>query len=234
VFHVVGQDSRVTVTVKKVLRRGQMMAFFAKISACRVGMEACASAHYWARQLSALGHDVRLIPTQYVKAYVQGNKNDYNDALAMAEAVTRPRMRFVPAKTEAQQDIQALHRLREKRGQDRTALCNQLRGLLAEYGLIMPRGVHILRRRIPELLEDAENGLSTLFRRLLNQGYLQLCELDVHIEAYSEEVKRFSREDDACRRLQTSPGFVPMVSSAYRSHVCTGRITAAGAMCQPV
>lgn len=222
VFHVLGCDERGKVVYKKMLMRGQVLKFFGNLMPCRVAMEACASGHYWGRQLTTLGHEVKLIPPQHVKAYVRGNKNDYNDALAIVEAVSRPQMRFVEIKTEAQQDVQALHRLRERRVQERTALSNQLRGLLAEYGLILPKGIHVLRRRIPQLLEDGENGLSDLFRRLLAQSYQQLQELDAHIDVYNAELKRYSRQSDACQRLQTIPGFGPVVASAFSSHVANG------------
>jgi transposase len=198
------------------------LAYFATLPSCLVGMEACASAHHWARELGALGHQVKLIPPQYVKPYVRGNKNDYNDALAIAEAVTRPEMRFVSVKTTEQQDIQALHRLRERRLADRTALCNQLRGLLAEYGLIFPKGVNLLRRSLPELLEDGENGLSDLFRRLLAQSYQQLQTLDGDIDFYTQEMKQQSQQNEACRRLQTIPGYGPIVAGVFHSAVGNG------------
>jgi len=222
VFHLVGCDGDGKVVKRKMLRRREVLAYVANLPPCLIGMEACASGHYWGRELKALGHDVKLIPAQHVKAFLRGNKNDYNDALAIAEAVSRPQMRFVEIKTEAQQDIQALHRLRERRLQERTALCNQLRGLLAEYGLVLPKGIPVLRRRLPELLEDGENGLSDLFRRLLAQSYQQLLQLDAHIDTYSEELKRYSQHSDACQRLQTIPGFGPVVASAFSSHVANG------------
>jgi transposase len=221
-FHVVCCDEHGKVVRKKMLKRSQVLAYFSNLPQCLVGMEACASAHHWARELGALGHQVKLIAPQYVKPYVRGNKNDHNDALAIAEAVTRPEMRFVSVKTPEQQDIQALHRLRERRLQERTALCNQLRGLLAEYGLILPKGVNILRRRLPELLEDAENGLSDLFRRLLAQSYQQLHELDGYIDVYTQEMKRQSQQDEACRRLQTIPGYGPIVAGVFHSVVGNG------------
>jgi transposase len=222
VFHVVCCDEHGKVVSKKTLRRSQVLRYFANLAPCLVGMEACASAHHWARALGALGHQVKLIPPQYVKPYVRGNKNDYNDALAIAEAVIRPEMRFVSVKTPVQQDIQAVHRVREKRLQERTALCNQLRGLLAEYGLSLPKGVNILRRSLPELLEDGENGLSDLFRRLLAQSYQQLQELDGYIDFYTQEMKRQSQQDEACRRLQTIPGYGPIVASVFHSVVGNG------------
>jgi transposase len=223
VFHVVCCGERGKVITKKVLRRGQMLRFFGTLERALVGMEACASAHHWARQLQSLGHRVALIPPQYVKAYLRGNKNDYNDALAIAEAVIRPQMRFVSVKTVAQQDIQALHRLREQRLKERTALCNQLRGLMAEYGIVLPKGVNTLRHRLPELLEDAQNGLSDLCRRLLTQSYRQLQELDSHIDCYARELRSQSQQDDACQRLQTVPGFGPIVASVFHSVVGGGQ-----------
>jgi len=222
IFHVVGCDEHGKIIRKRMLKRSQVLAYFANLPVSLVGMEACASAHYWARQLATLGHKVKLIPPQYVKPYVRGNKNDYNDALAIAEAVVRPEMRFVAIKTTAHQDIQALHRLRERCLGDRTALCNQLRGLLAEYGLVFPKGVTALRRRLPELLEDGENGLNDLFRQLLARGYQQLQELDGHIDFYTRELVHQSQQDDACQRLQTIPGFGPIVASVFHSVVGHG------------
>lgn len=222
VFHAVCCNQYGKIIRKKMLKRSQVLAYFANLPQCLVGMEACASAHYWSRELSAMGHEVKLIPPQYVKPFVRGNKNDYNDALAIAEAVTRPEMRFVSVKTTEQQDIQALHRLRARRIQDRTALCNQLRGLMAEYGLILPVGVNVLRRRLPELLEDGESNLSDLFRRLLAQSYQQLQQLDDHIEVYTQEIKRTNRENEASQRLQTIPGYGDIVASAFLSMVGHG------------
>ena len=222
VFHAVCCDEHGKAARKKMLKRSQVLAYFANLPQCLVGMEACACAHHWARELGALEHQVKLIPPQYVKPYVLGNKNDYNDALAIAEAVIRPEMRFVPVKTPAQQDVQALHRLRERRLQERTALCNQLRGLLAEYGLIFPEGINVLHRRLPELLEDCENDLSDLFRRLLAQSYQQLQALDEYIDFYTQEMKRQSQQDEACRRLQTIPGYGPIVAGVFHSAVGNG------------
>jgi len=222
VFHAVCCDEHGKVIKKKMLKRSGLLAWFANVPQSLLGMEACASAHHWARELQAQGHQVKLIPPQYVKPFVRGNKNDYNDALAIAEAVTRPEMRFVSIKTPEQQDIQALHRLRERRLRDRTALCNQLRGLLAEYGVVLPRGVNVLRKRIPEILEDGENGLSDFFRDLLSRSYQQLTEFDEHIDAYTQSLDTLSRRDDACQRLQTIPGYGPIISSAFYSAVGNG------------
>jgi transposase len=222
VFHVVGCDRHGKQVIRKRLRRKQVLSYFAQLPAALVGMEACAGAHYWGRELKKLGHQVRLIPPQYVKAFVRGNKNDYNDALAIAEAVSRAQMRFVAVKTPAQQDFQALHRLRARRVAERTGLCNQLRGLLGEYGIVLPLGVSTLRREIPCLLEDAEVGLSDLFRTLLARGYTQLQQLDAHIEGYNQELIRHSRQFEACARLQTIPGYGPIVASVFYSAVGDG------------
>jgi len=222
VFHVVCCDARGKIVRKRQLKRGQVLAFFAKLERCLVGMEGCAGAHYWGRELEALGHEVKLIPAQYVKAFVRGNKNDYNDALAIAEAVVRPEMRYVTIKTPEQQDIQALHRLRKGCVGMRTMLCNQLRGLAGEYGLVAPRGVAALRRCIPEWLEDGDNRLSDLFRRLLSAGVDRLDELDRHIVFYTAEVERQSEQSEACRRLQTIPGYGPIVASVFHSQIGNG------------
>jgi len=222
VFHVVCCNARGKVVGKKMLKRSQVLTYFVNLPSCLVGMEACASAHYWARKLDGLGHQVKLIPPQYVKAYVRGNKNDYNDALAIAEAVIRPEMRFVAVKTTDQQDLQALLRLRNGCMKERTALCNRVRGLLAEYGLILPKGVNVLRRHLPVFLEDAENGLNELFRRLLAEGYQQLQDLDRHIDSYTQELERQAQQHDECRRLQTIPGYGPIVASAFHSAIGNG------------
>ena len=221
-FHVVGCDRHGKVLKRKVLRRGQVRTYFANVPACVVGMEGCASAHYWARELGELGHEVRLVPAQHVKAYVRGNKNDYNDARAIGEAAQRPDMRLVRVKTVEQQDVQAMHRMREARVKERTALCNQTRGVLAEYGIVVAQGVGALRRRVPEVLEDAENGLSDFLRPLLSRCYEQMCELDAHIEFYTRAVHEHARRNEAVKRLQTVPGFGPVVASVFHAFVGDG------------
>ena len=173
---------------------------------CRIGMEACGSAHHFARELTQLGHDVRLIPPQHVKAYLRGQKNDLNDARAIAEAVRAPGMRFAAIKTTAQQDLQSLVRLREGAVQSRTALVNRLRGLLGEYGIVVARGVATLRRALPEVLEAADNGLSDALRRWLNEWRQQLLGLDAHIDALTAELTLAAEGDERVKRLQTVPG----------------------------
>jgi transposase len=221
-MHVVCCDARGKIVSKRMLKRVQVLAFFGKLERALVGMEACAGAHYWARELQGLGYEVKLMAPRYVKAFVRGNKNDYNDALAIAEAVRQAEMRFVAIKRPEQQDIQALHRIRKGCVDARTALCNQTRSLVAEYGLVAPKGVAALRRQIPLWLEDGENGLSDLFRRLLAESYARLQGLDAHIAFYDAEIACHSKQDDACRRLQTIPGYGPVLSSAFYSQVGHG------------
>src|SRR5210317_1110944 len=205
VFHVVCFNNQFKEVKKRMLRRSQVLHFFTQLPSCRVAMEACASSHYWGRELRALGHDVKLIPPQHVKPYLRGNKNDYNDARAIAEATARPDMPVVGIKTVEEQDMQAIHRMRSQCSRDRTALSNSIRGLLGEYGIVFAKGVATLRRKIPEILEDAENGLSLGFRNLLARRYEQLVELEGHIAFYTKELERLSKQDDACQRLQTIP-----------------------------
>ena len=188
-----------------------------------VGIEACGGSHYWARTLMALGHEVKLIAPQHVKAFVRGQKNDYNDAAAIAEAVTRPQMRFIPIKNTAQLDLQALQRLRTRLIRDRTGLSNQLRGLLAEHGIVIPRSLVQLRRHIPELLEDADNQLSALFRRLLHAGWQHLLQIEEQVKVLNLELAQAVKEDDDCQRLMTIPGYGPVVASSFSVAVGDGR-----------
>lgn len=228
VFHVVCFNAHFKEVKKRMLRRSQVLQFFTLLPPCQVGMEACASSHYWGRELRALGHNLKLIPPQYVKPYLRGNKNDYNDARAIAEASTRPSMPFVAIKTAEEQDMQAIHRMRSQCLRDRTALSNSTRGLLGEYGIVFPKGIASLRKKIPEILEDADNGLSSRFRNALLRRYQQLIELNEHIAFYTSELELLSQQDEACQRLQTIPGFGPIVSSAFRSAVGDGRGYARG------
>jgi transposase len=223
VFHYIGLDGAGREVRKQQLKRKQLLSHFANLPASLVGMEACAGAHDWGRRLQAQGHAVKLLPPQHVKAYVRGNKNDYNDARAIAEAASRPGLRAVAVKSVAQQDVQALHRLRAGRVAERTALANQLRGLLAEYGIVVPQGLAALRRALPEILEDAENGLSDFFRPLLQRGQQQLAELDAHLAYYDGVLKRQAQADAAVQRLQTIPGFGPIVASVFSSLVGDGQ-----------
>jgi len=222
VFHVVGLDARGHEQMKKCLSRSQVLKHFANHPACAIGMEACASSHYFAREFRKLGHEAKLIPPQYVKAYVRGQKNDTNDARAIAEAVRVPSMRFVAVKSVEQQDVQALIRLREGAINARTAAANRLRGLLGEYGIVTGKGITTLRRALPEILEDGGNGLTDVFRRLLNHERQHLLGLDAHIDQLTAELTSLSKQNDRVQRLQTAPGYGPIVASVFASVIGDG------------
>jgi transposase len=213
-FHLVGVDQSDLPALKKKLRRHQVLAWFANLPACLVAMEACGGSHYWAREIGKLGHDVRLISPQFVKPYVKGNKNDYNDAEGICEAAGRANMRFVAVKTVEQQDIQSLHRIRQSVVKQRTALSNQIRGLLGEYGVTVAFGISQVRRRLPDILEDGENGLTDRFRGWLAELWETLRELDERIKQYDKEIEREFAANEACRRLGAIEGIGPQIATA--------------------
>jgi transposase len=209
--------------LRKPFKRSHLLPFFRDLPSCEIGMEACASAHDWGRKLQALGHQVQLLPPQYVKPFVLGQKNDANDAAAICAAMARPEIPRVPVKTVAQQDRQALHRVRQLRMKHRTALINQIRGLLAEYGIAIAQGPGKLRREIPELLEDADNGLSFEFRELLSDLYEELRLLQASIDTLTERIERQVRLDVDGRRLLEVPGVGPITASALLATVGDAR-----------
>jgi transposase len=213
-FHLVGLDSSGEVVIRKRCSRTQVLTFTANLQVQVIGMEACSGAHFLGRALREQGHEVRLMPAQYVKPYVQSNKSDYIDAEAIAEAVQRPRMRFVPIKTEEQLDLQALHRVRERWVMRRTAVVNQARSLLLERGFPLPKGRHHLVEALPRILEDAELKLSGSFRVLLAQLKLELEQLGARIEEMDTEIQREVRENEACQRLTAIPGVGPVTATA--------------------
>jgi len=214
VFQVHGVDANGKVTLRKALTRTQMQTAFANMTPCLIGMEACGGAHYWARKLQAMGHTVMLIAPQFVKPYVKSNKNDARDAEAICEAVSRPNMRFVPIKTEEQQALLSVHRVREGFVEARTAQGNQIRGLLAEFGFVLPQGLTSLFKGLPQLIGDTCNGLTQSMRNLLQRLYLALQELDRQVEELEREIKLANRDNQACTRLQKIPGIGPITASA--------------------
>jgi transposase len=224
VFQIHGVDSEDIKALTRKLKRREFLEFFAtKVDPnCLIGMEACSSAHHWARQLIKLGFTVKLIPPQYVKPYVKRNKNDANDAEAICEAVSRPTMSFVPVKTIEQQDIQTLHRVRSERVKQRTAIANQIRGLTAEYGIVAPLRLNNLRCKIPLWLEDAENGFSLAFRAMLNELHNQLKSLDDSIKEFDRQITVIANREPACRKLQTLPGVGPITATALYAAVGDG------------
>lgn len=195
---------------------------------CEIGMESCGGAHHWARLLRAQGFRVRVIAPQFVKPYVKSNKNDANDAEAICEAMSRPHMRFVSVKTVEQQDIQAVHRIRAELTKQRTAKVNQIRGLVAEYGLVAPKQVVHLRRALPCWLEDAENGLSDRFRRLLNGLWGDLRCLDERLAELDREIAVVAQSDPVAKRLQQLRGVGPIIATALVAAVGNGKQFANG------
>ena len=213
-FHVCAMDRRGRVVLEKRFTRRGLERFVRVHEPCVVGMEACGGAHHWARTLRALGYDARLMSAQFVKAYVKSSKNDWRDAEAICEAVGRPTMRYVVVKTVEQQSIQHLHRARSLAVGQRTALANQLRGFLFEYGLVVGRGVGTLLRRVVELVEDADNALPWAMRELLAGEREELMRLDERVKRFDAQLDTLARTDEACRRLQTIPGVGPKVATA--------------------
>jgi transposase len=224
VFQVHGVDARGKEVLRKQLKRNQVMTFFAQLPACLIGMEACGSAHFWARQLTELGHTVKLIAPQFVKPYVKTNKNDAADAEAICEAVGRPNMRFVPIKNSEQQALLALHGARQGFVAARTAQANQIRGFLAEFGLVMPVGIRSLERKLPEFLEDAENGLSGASRALFARLLEHYRALDRQVDELEREIHAWHREDTASHRLQAIPGIGPLTASALVASVGDAKV----------
>lgn len=221
VFHLIELDNYGKEVRRKKLRRAQVVKFFAQQPPAQVAMEACASAYYWARELEELGHRVVLLPPQHVKGYVRGQKNDYNDARAIAEASLHGAIRPVPIKTTAQQDDQALHRCRRQLVRERTALCNQLRGLLGEYGVVIAQGMGVVRRRVPEILEG--NHISVQLKALLQHQYRRLLALDEELAWYDQVLEQQASADPVCRRLCALPGYGPIVSTAFKGWLGDGK-----------
>ena len=195
---------------------------------CEIGMESCGGAHHWARKLQEKGFKVKLIAPQFVKPYVKSHKNDANDAEAICEAMGRPSMRFVTVKTVEQQDLQALHRVRAELTKQRTAKANQIRGLVAEYGLIAPKELSHLRAALPLWLEDVENGLSDRFRRLLNGLWGDLLALDARVGELDREIALIAQSDPVAKRLQQLRGVGPIIATALVAAVGNGEQFANG------
>lgn len=214
VFAVHGVNEHGRAVLRKVLKRDQVAPFFANLPTCLIGMEACSGAHYWARKLQAMGHTVRLIAPQFVKPYVKTNKNDAADAEAICEAVARPNMRFVPVKTIGQQSVLSLHRVRQGFVRARTAQANQIRGLLSEFGIVVPQGIAHLAREVPELIEDATNELTGSFRLLIQRLLDHLKDLEHQVRELEQQIQAWHRSDAASCKLASVPGIGPLTASA--------------------
>jgi len=214
VFQVHGVDERGKVGIRKQLARAKVLEFFVQLPPCLIGIEACGSAHYWGRELTKLGHTVKLMATQFVIAYRKRGKNDANDAEAICEAVGRPNMRFVAIKSEEQQSVLMVHRARTLVVASRTAQVNQIRGLLGEFGLVVPKGVARLRRELPGILEDAENGLPALAREILARLLDQFHDFDTRITAYDRQIRALAEASEPARRLMQIEAIGPQTATA--------------------
>ena len=222
VFHLVGLSKEGHIVVKKRFSRKQLLMHMVNVPACLIGIEACPGAHFLARALLAQGHNVKLIPAEYVRPFVKSNKNDYVDAEAIAEAVQRPTMRFVPIKNEAQLDLQALHRVRDRWIGWRTAVINQLRRFLLEHGISVNTGPAHLKRQIPSILEDADNLLSARMRTLLTELREEWEKLEEQIDATNRELAQSAKKEDGCRRLLTIPSIGPLTATALTAAIGNG------------
>jgi transposase len=222
VFQVCMVNRHGALKTNTTVTRGKLLALIARQPPALIVMEACSGAHDWARRFRALGHEVRLLAPQYVVPFRHGQKNDPNDALALTEAGLRSRISSVPVKSIEQQDIQALHRVRERLVKNRTALVNQSRGLLLEYGVVIPQGIARLRKRLPGILEDADNGLSLAFRDLLQSLLRELSALDVSIAEMTQRLTRLSRDLEACQRLQAMEGIGLLNATAQATALGNG------------
>ena len=227
-FHVVGLDRRGAIVLRQKWSRGQVESRFANMPPCLTGMEACVGAHHLSRRLKALGHDTRLMPAKYVRPYSKGQKNDFRDAEAVAEAVQRPTMKFVATKTTEQLDLQALHRVRERLVSQRTGIINQIRAFLLERGIAVRQGLRFLRTELPRILAMPSDVLSPRMVRVVEDLAGDWRRLDERIQALSGEIEAIARQDVGCERLMSVPGIGPIISSATVAAIGTGDAFAKG------
>jgi transposase len=227
-FHVVGLDERGAIVLRQKWSRGQVDARFANMPSCLIGMEACVGAHHLSRKLKVLGHDARLMPAKYVRPYSKGQKNDFRDAEAIAEAVQRPTMKFVATKSADQLDLQALHRVRERMVSQRTGIINQIRAFLLERGIAVRQGFRFLRAQLSGILAMRSDTLSPRMVRLIEDLAGDWSRLDERIEGLSCEIETLARRDAGCERLMSVPGIGPIISSAMVAAIGTGDAFAKG------
>jgi transposase len=218
--HAVNEIGKI-ITQKK-LTRTKILEFMANCSQSLVGIEACGSSYYWAREFKKLGHDVKIISPQFVKPYIKSGKNDKNDAEGICEAVSRPNMRFVPLKTVEQQDIQATHRVRSRLVGNRTQLSNEIRGLLAEYGIILTKG-HAALKNIPFILEDEKSPLTENGRQLFKELYTEYLEIEKRIELLNKKISNLTKLDARCLKIKKIPGVGDLTASAIVGAIGNGR-----------
>jgi transposase len=228
VFQLHGVDVQGKTVLKKRLSRTELSEFVAKLPSCLIGIEACASSHYWARKFTALGHEVKMISPQFVKPYVKASKNDANDAEAICEAVSRSNMRFVPIKQIEQQDMQCLHRVRSQLIQNRTALVNQIRGLLAEYGIVFSKQIQNFRKKLPEIIDSQDNGLSDFSRSLFSELYEDFKVLDKRILSCDQKLVALFKANEKYQRVADVPGIGVITATALVAAIGDSRLFKSG------
>lgn len=219
VFQLHGIDSKGKVVLKERVSRKKLLTVLSNLPKCLIGIEACSTSNYWGRELTKLGHTVKLISPQYVKPYVKTNKNDSQDAEAICEAVTGPNMRFVAIKSIEQQDILSLHRVRSRLVSQRTALVNHVRALLSEYGIVIPQGITHIRCHLRPILGDTDNEITSILREVLYELLDEFLRLDERVKALDHKLKEVCTQSDACKRLLDIPGIGPITASALVSSI---------------
>ena len=227
-LHMIGLDERGAIVLREKISRARIAARFVNLPPCLVGIEAGMASHYVARELVALGHEVKQVPPAYSKPFRHGHKNDFRDAHAVAEAVERPSTRCVPIKTDGQLDLQALHRVRSRLIGNRTAVINQIRGFLLEHGIPVRQGHRFLRQQLPQILATPTNVLSPRMVRIIGELMADWEYLDEQIERVTGEIEALARADESCRRLMTVPGLGPIIASAMVAAIGNGTAFAKG------
>ena len=230
IFQIHGVDENGKAVLRRKLSRSKLVEFISALPPCLIGVEACGSSHYWVRQFKKYGHTVKSIPPQYVKPFVKTNKNDANDAEAICEAVQRPSMHFVSEKSITQQDIQCMHRIRQRLIGVRTALSNEIRGLLSEYGIIMPKGIKNLKTKLPEIIE-IENELTILGRGMFSELYLEFLDIEKRVEYFTDKIEQVFKASEACQRLAKIEGVGPLTATAAIATISDPRAFKNGRQC---
>lgn len=223
VFQLHGVDERGNAILRKSISRTKLPQFIQNLPPCKIVMEASGGSNYWARRFQAMGHQVKLISASFVRPFVKGNKNDRNDAEAICEAASRPTMRFVPIKTAEQQDIQSVHRIRSLLMKDRIATGNQIRGLLAEYGILLPPSPAAIRKNLPRVLDDAGETLSAMARSVFSDLYDRLVDLDTRIAQYDQRVQQIFNASPICRKIEQVRGVGPLIATAIVASAGDGK-----------
>ena len=223
-FNLAGANRHGKIVLRKQLSRGKLLSFMAQHPPCLIGLEACSGAHYWAREFEKLGHQVRIIAVKFIEPYRRGSKNDNNDAEAICEAVSRPNIWFVPVKSADQQAALCVHRVRQGVVRDRTAWVNRLRGLLAEFGIVLPKERYAVQSAVPAIVGDPDNGLPELARQMIHDLWLSIQRANEQVLEYDRALGRLAREDETAKRLLTIPGVGEQIATGVVASVPDPRL----------